>query len=198
MSIHIRSELQPETGDALLVVDVQNDFLRGGSLEVPRGDEVVPVLNRYLHLFEMLNLPVYASRDWHPSMHCSFRAQGGIWPAHCLAGTQGAEFSPELRIPVSAVIISKGCTQEKDAYSAFQDTDLDSRLRKACIRRLYVGGLATDYCVLNTVCDARRLGYDVFLLTDAIRAVNPGDAILAQHEMLKLGATPVNFETIAA
>ncbi|MDH4233961.1 MAG: nicotinamidase [Gallionella sp.] len=195
-----QNEFQPQPGDALLIVDVQNDFLPGGSLAVPRGDEVVPVLNRYLNIFAAKKLPVYATRDCHPERHCSFRAQGGPWPPHCVAGTRGAEIAAALQLPSSAVIISKATTIEQDAYSGFQGTDLDARLRAANIRRLFIGGLATDYCVLNTVRDALRLGYQVFLLGDAIRAVDvqPGDGRRAEEEMTSLGAQRITLERIAA
>ena len=191
---------RPHTSDALLIVDVQNDFLPGGSLAVPRGDEVVPVLNRYVRAFAVQNLPVYATRDWHPERHCSFRAQAGIWPPHCVAGTRGAEFAAALRLPPSAVVISKATTPEQDAYSGFQGTNLDQQLRSAGIRRLFIGGLATDYCVLNTVRDALRLGYQVLLLGDAIRAVDvqPGDGQRAEEEMIKLGAQRISVEGCAA
>ena len=184
--------------DVLLIVDVQNDFLPGGSLAVPRGDEVVTVLNRYLQIFAAL--PVYATRDWHPERHCSFRAQGGIWPPHCVAGTRGAEFAAALQLPPSAVIISKADTAEQDAYSGFQGTNLHQQLRAANIQRLFIGGLATDYCVLNTVRDALRLGYQVFLLGDAIRAVDvqPGNGLRAEEEMIRLGAQRITVEEIAA
>ncbi|MCR4299465.1 MAG: isochorismatase family protein [Gallionella sp.] len=194
-----RNDCQPREGDALLIVDVQNDFLPGGSLAVPRGDEVVTVLNRYLDIFAMQNLPVYATRDWHPERHCSFRAQGGTWPPHCVAGTYGAEFAAALQLPPAAVIISKAAAAEQDAYSGFQGTGLDARLHAANIRRLFIGGLATDYCVLNTVRDALRLGYRVLLLGDAIRAVDvqPGDGLRAEEEMTGLGAQRITVEGIA-
>lgn len=187
------------TGDALLIVDVQNDFLPGGSLAVPLGDEVVTVLNRYLDIFAMQNLPVYATRDWHPAKHCSFRAQGGPWPAHCVAKSSGAAFAAALQLPPAAVIISKATTVEQDAYSGFQSTNLNRQLHAAQIHRLFIGGLATDYCVLNTVRDALKLGYEVFLLADAIRAVNvqPGDGLRAEQEMIKLGAQRITVEGVA-
>lgn len=191
---------QLQAGDALLLVDVQNDFLPGGALAVPRGDEVVPPLNRAIAAFEGRGLPVYATRDWHPERHCSFRAQGGPWPPHCIARTQGAEFAATLALPPAAGVISKATSQERDAYSGFDGTDLDQRLRAAGIRRLFIGGLATDYCVLNTVRDARRLGYEVMLLTDAIRAVEvqPGDGQRAEDEMVRLGAQRFSPQDIAA
>ncbi len=193
-----QNHFQPQPGDALLIVDVQNDFIPGGSLAVPRGDEVVTVLNHYLQIFVAHNLPVFATRDWHPEHHCSFRAQGGIWPPHCVAHTRGAQFSAALQLPSSAVIISKATTVEHDAYSGFQGTDLDSLLYTVNVRRLFIGGLATDYCVLNTVRDALGLGYKVMLLTDSIRAVDvqPGDGLRAEEEMVKLGAQRITVEWI--
>jgi len=188
-----RARWPPQPGDALLIVDVQNDFLPGGNLAVPHGDEVVPALNRAIGAFEAQGLPVYATRDWHPERHCSFRAQGGPWPPHCVAHTRGAEFAPALRLPPAATVISKATSADRDAYSGFEGTDLDRRLRAAGVRRLFVGGLATDYCVLNTVRDALQLGYEVQLLTDAIRAVDvqPGDGQRAEAEMTSLGAQPL-------
>lgn len=182
--------VKPRPGDALIVVDVQNDFLPGGSLAVPGGDLVVPVLNAVIAEFARLSLPIYATRDWHPADHCSFKAQGGPWPPHCVAGTLGAEFAPGLTLPPSAHIISKATTAEKDAYSGFAGTELDRLLREAGVKRLLVGGLATDYCVLSTVRDGRRGGYDLVLLLDAIRAVDvhPGDGDKAIAEMRQLGA----------
>jgi nicotinamidase/pyrazinamidase len=193
------NDCQPRTGDALLVVDVQNDFLPGGSLAVPGGDEVVPALNWYLQIFAAHGLPVYATRDWHPQQHCSFRKQGGPWPPHCVAGTRGAQFAAALQLPPDAVIVSKATTVEKDAYSGFEGTGLDSQLRAADIRRIYIGGLATDYCVLNTVRDALRLGYQVLLLGDAIRAVDvrPGDGMRAEAEMARLGAQRTTVQGVA-
>jgi nicotinamidase/pyrazinamidase len=188
--------LQP--GDALLVVDVQRDFLPGGSLAVPSGDAVIPALNRYLALWRDRALPVFATRDWHPQSHCSFREQGGPWPPHCVAGTQGAEFGPDLDLPANVVVISKGAAADRDAYSGFQETSLHERLQAAGVRRVFVGGLATDYCVLATVRDARALGYAVRLLTDAIKPVDvqPGDGQRAQDEMIRLGAEPVRYEQV--
>lgn len=187
-------------GDALLLIDVQNDFLPGGSLEVPSGDEIIPVLNRYIEVFSKASLPVYASRDWHPPDHSSFRAQGGIWPPHCIAGSRGAEFSPKLTLPANAVIISKATNPNSDAYSDFDEPDLEQSLRQNGISRLFIGGLATDYCVLYTVRDALSHGYEVHLLLDGIRAINlkPGDGQRAIEEMTARGAQPIRFEAIAA
>ena len=189
-----------DKADALIVVDVQNDFLPDGSLAVPEGDRVVPVLNRYLETFSARALPIYATRDWHPGNHCSFKAQGGPWPPHCVAGSPGAAFASALKLPAQTTVVSKAIAADKDAYSGFEGTDLDARLRAQGVRRVFVGGLATDYCVLNTVRDARRLGYEVYLLTDAIRAVNvkPDDGQKAEKEMQRLGAKPVTLAAMAA
>lgn len=178
------------TGDALIVVDVQNDFLPGGSLAVPNGDEVVPLLNRYISLFHDRGLAVVATRDWHPADHCSFQSQGGPWPPHCIAGTRGAEFAPDLRLPAGGLVISKAVDKAADAYSGFQGTDLAARLRDQHITRLFIGGLATDYCVLNTVRDAIAAGFDVTWLRDASRAVDlsSDDGANAASEMQRLGA----------
>ncbi len=185
-------------GDALLVVDIQRDFLPGGSLAVPHGDEVVEILNSYILAFKCRGLPVVATRDWHPAHHCSFLAQGGQWPPHCVADTDGARFAPGLDLPDDALIISKATSPNSDAYSGFEGTELDQLLCKSDIRRVFIGGLATDYCVLNTVRDALRLGYVTMLLTDAIRAVEvkPGDGSLAIAEMKQLGAICIDCSWI--
>jgi nicotinamidase/pyrazinamidase len=185
-------------GDGLLIVDVQRDFLPGGSLAVPLGDAVIPVLNRYLALWRERGLPVFATRDWHPPAHCSFREQGGPWPPHCVAGSHGAEFPSALDLPPTAVVISKGDAPDRDSYSGFQETALHERLRAAGVRRVFVGGLATDYCVLATVRDAAALGYAVRVLTDAVKAVDvhPGDGQRAQDEMARLGAEWVRYEQL--
>lgn len=184
--------------DALIIVDVQNDFLPGGSLAVPEGEQVVPVLNHYLTLFVHCALPVYATRDWHPPDHCSFRERGGIWPPHCIARSNGAAFPTALDLPVNAVIVSKATRRERDAYSGFEGTELADRLRAHHIERLFIGGLATDYCVLNTTLDALREGFTTMLLTDAIRAVelHPGDGRAAIDRMVSQGARPITIEDI--
>jgi nicotinamidase/pyrazinamidase len=184
--------------DALIIVDVQNDFLPGGNLAVPDGDKVVPILNRYIDLFVGAGQPIHATRDWHPANHCSFAPHGGIWPPHCIRDSKGAEFAPALALPAGAVIISKAATPEKDAYSGFEGTDLAARLRAQRIERVFVGGLATDYCVLNTVRDALAQGFEVGLLLDAIRAVDvhPGDGKTAIDEMIERGAQPLRVSNL--
>lgn len=187
-----------QAGDALIIVDVQNDFLPGGSLAVPHGDEVLTVLNGYIALFRQAHLPIVATRDWHPPEHCSFQAQGGPWPPHCVAGSRGAGFAVMLELPCESIIISKGTAADRDAYSGFEGTELDGLLRKASVTRVFVGGLATDYCVLNTVRDALRLSYDAILLTDAVRAVDvrPGDGERAIDDMLNAGAIAATLTQI--
>ena len=196
---HETSLVRLAAGDALVVVDVQNDFLPGGALAVPGGDRVVPALNRYLKLFSDRSLQICATRDWHPANHCSFREQGGPWPPHCVANTPGAAFAPALALPATAVVVSKGTDPRQEAYSGFQGTDLTERLRGAGVRRLFVGGLATEFCVLATVKDAIREGFSAFLLLDAIQGLDlqPGDARRCEQEMIDRGAVALGIEEIA-
>jgi nicotinamidase/pyrazinamidase len=190
--------LQPGPGDALLIVDVQQDFLPGGALGVPRGDEVVGALNRCIGLFHARDLPIVATRDWHPADHCSFKAQGGPWPVHCVADTGGAAFATGLALPRDATVISKATTAERDAYSGFQGTDLAQRLRAQSVRRVFVGGLATDYCVLHSALDAAEQGLEPVVLLDAIRAVeiSPGDGDDAIRRMREAGARTIESNVL--
>lgn len=186
-------------GDALLVIHVQNDFLPGGALAVAEGDQVVEPLNRCIEIFHPRGLPIYATRDWHPADHCSFKEQGGPWPAHCVAGSPGAEFAPNLGLPAFAMLISQATDPSKEAYSGFDGTNLDFQLKMYGTKRLFVGGIATDYCVLNTVRDALKLGFQVLLMTDCIRAVNvnPDDGDKAIAEMVSLGAVLITSDVVA-
>lgn len=191
------------TRDALVLVDVQNDFCPGGSLAVPEGDRVVPVLNHYVARFAGAGAAVFASRDWHPAKTRHFQADGGAWPPHCVQGTPGAAFHPALTVPVETVVVSKGMDPDQDAYSAFQAEDPAGRpfaavLKERGVRRLYVGGLATDYCVRATVLDALRAGFEVLVLADAIRAVDvtPGDGERAIAEMREAGARFVTLDAV--
>ena len=179
----------PGPGDALLVVDVQNDFLPGGALGIRGGDAVVAPANRVLAAWRKRGLPVFLSRDWHPDGHCSFAAQGGPWPVHCVAGTHGAEFAAALEIAPDDVVISKATRADKDAYSALDGTPLAAELRARGIGRLFIAGLATDYCVRATGRDARAAGLDVVVLTDAVCAVDvqPGDGERALQELAAVG-----------
>lgn len=182
-------------GDALLIVDLQNDFLPGGALAVPRGDLVIAPINALIDLYHERGLPIYASRDWHPEDHCSFTAQGGPWPPHCVAATEGALFSEALQLPEEAIVISKALTAAQDAYSAFNGTGLARSMLADGITRLAVCGLATDYCVLNTVLDGIEAGFEVLLALEATRAVEvkPGDGDRAIAGMLAKGAVPVRL-----
>ncbi|MDY0046797.1 MAG: nicotinamidase [Thauera propionica] len=188
--------LQP--GDGLIVVDVQHDFLPGGALGVPQGDEIVPALNRYIERFRERGLPVILTRDWHPPDHCSFHAAGGPWPPHCIAETPGAMFAPGLRIPADAIVLSKATTPEADAYSGFQRTGLADLLHARGCRRVFIGGLATDYCVKATVRDALAAGFDAVLLRDAVRAVNVAedDGARAVADMLAAGARETTLDQL--
>ncbi len=173
--------------DALIIVDVQNDFCPGGALAVPDGDAVVAPLNALAARFAT----VVATRDLHPPDHCSFAAAGGPWPPHCVAGTPGAEFHPDLDLSRVSLHIAKGTATERDAYSGFAgEPDLAAALRERGVERVFVGGLATDYCVLNTVLDSLRAGFVTHVITDAVRAVdvNPGDGERALDEMARAGA----------
>ncbi len=183
---------------ALVVVDVQNDFLPGGSLAVGDGDAIIPILNEYIRRARGEGEPVFATRDWHPPQHVSFRERGGPWPPHCVHGTRGAAIASDLRLPNDAVIVCKGSDPGRDAYSAFDGTELDSALRALGVGRVLVGGLATDYCVLHTVRDALAKGYAVLLLDDAIRGVDPAKSRAARDFMVASGAVPVTLDTVSS
>jgi len=185
--------------DGLLIADIQNDFLPGGALGISGSREIIPILLGYLNRFLAQGLPIFLTRDWHPPNHCSFRKQGGPWPVHCVAGLPGSLPPPTFKSPASSVIIYKAIDPDQEAYSAFQNTALDRHLRAIGVRRLFIGGLATDYCVLNTVKDARALGYNVCLLMDGIKAVNlqPEDGRHAEQAMIRLGTVPLRLETLA-
>lgn len=188
---------------ALLVVDVQVDFCPGGALAVPEGDQILVPLNRYLGLFSESGVPVFASRDWHPPTSKHFRENGGIWPPHCVQGSAGAAFHPGLRLPEGTIVVSKGTSDWDDGYSAMagvteNGTQLAMLLRRMALDRLYVGGLATDYCVKETVLEALKEGFAVTLLTDAMRGVDvePGDSQRAAKAMLEAGAEEASFDSV--
>ncbi|MEP6742498.1 MAG: nicotinamidase [bacterium] len=178
-----------QTKKALLVVDVQNDFCPGGSLAVAHGDEVVAPLNRLIQEFLERGEPVFKSRDWHPETTKHFQAYGGTWPVHCVQNKKGAEFHPDLIDDIHIRTVSKGLGDE-DSYSAFDGTDLALQLHRLGVEEVWVGGLATDYCVKNTVLDALKEGFNVKALADAMRAVElqPGDGARAVEEMRAAGA----------
>ncbi len=185
MSIKLTSE------DALLLVDVQNDFCPGGALAVADGDAVVPILNDWIAAARQGGARVFASRDWHPQDHLSFAERGGPWPPHCVQDTPGAAFHGDLALPEDTVVVSKAAQADHEAYSAFDGGELAEQLRAAGIERLWVGGLATDYCVKASVLDAAQIpGLEVHVIASAIRAVNvsPGDGDAALDAMREAGA----------
>lgn len=178
---------------ALLVVDVQNDFCHGGALAVPNGNRVIAALNRAIDIARARGIRVYASRDWHPAVTTHFRPYGGPWPVHCVEGSAGASFHPDLRLPPDAIIITKGENAESPGYSAFEGRTADGKsfladLRERGIEHLYVGGLATDYCVRHSVLDALSAGMKVTILEEAIAGVDPEDSAAALVEMRNNGA----------
>lgn len=190
--------MQVNQTDALIVVDVQNDFCVGGALAVREGDAAVPVINRISARFSR----IFYTRDWHPANHCSFSDAPEFvdksWPPHCVQDTPGAEFHPDLYMADDAVVISKGADPDREAYSGFDGTDLAEQLRDAGIRRVFVCGLATDYCVRATVLDALSEGFEAVLVEDACRGVDipAGNAAAAIAEMGKAGAAVVHSREI--
>ncbi len=180
-----------EPGDGLLLVDVQNDFCPGGTLPLDQGDAVVPVLNRWLEAAVAKGIPIYASRDFHPAGHPSFREQGGPWPVHCLQDTPGAAFHPGLKLPARTVLVTKGTRFDQDQNSAFDQTGFAARLRSDGVERLWVGGLALDVCVLATVLDGLREGFAVWVIREGTRPVTPEGGVKAIARIQEAGATVV-------
>jgi len=183
-------------GIGLLVVDVQNDFCAGGALAVPRSERVIVALNHHLMEAAARGVTVYASRDWHPPSTTHFKPYGGPWPPHCVQGTEGARFHSDLQLPPATVIVTKGVDPESAGYSAFEGTTPEGKplladLQERGIGHLYVGGLATDYCVKHSVLDALSAGLRVSILEDAIAGVDPGGSERALAEMRERGANAV-------
>ena len=192
--------MNPEFQDsALILVDIQNDFCPNGALAVTEGDFVVPIVNQLISRFPL----VISTQDWHPANHISFKAQGGPWPPHCVQGTTGAELHPDLKTDTIALYFRKASSPDKDDYSEFAGKDeqgrsLDEVLKGYGVKKIYVVGLATDYCVLETVLDGLKYGYEVYAVTDAMRAVNvnPDDGEKALYKMVSNGAHLVTSEVI--
>lgn len=176
------------TSEALLLVDIQNDFCEHGALPVPDSLEIIPVVNAWVSRALQHDWLIVASRDWHPVDHISFRHRGGEWPEHCVQDTPGAAFHPDLHLPDDAVRVSKGTAFEQDAYSAFDGTQLEAFLQRRGVQTLYVAGLALDVCVRATVLDALRLGFAVEVLADATRAVNANTTYDVLTELRQAGA----------
>jgi len=180
--------------EALIIVDLQNDFCPGGALAVPDGDKIVPIINALIPKFEK----VFTTQDWHPADHISFKAQGGIWPPHCVVGTSGVDFHPDLKVE-GAIQIYKGEESNREAYSGFQGTDLDDRLKDQGVQRIFICGLATDYCVKATVLDGIKSGFAVVVIADAIKGVDvkSGDSAAAIENMKDAGATIIDSKSLA-
>lgn len=174
--------------DALIIVDVQNDFCTGGALAIEQGEAVVPILNQWVKKAKDESIPVYASRDWHPREHVSFQAQNGPWPPHCIQDTEGAVFKEGLVLPDDAIIITKGTRFDRDQNSIFDETGLAFHLKRKGINRLFIGGLALDVCVLASVMDARANGFEVYLLKNGTRPVTAKDGQDALTRMETSGA----------
>ena len=183
--------LKTNKSDVFIIADVQNDFLPGGALPIKESDQILPILNEYIEIFKNSSSPIIAARDWHPPNHVSFLAQGGLWPPHCIQDTDGAKFSPNLKLPESVTIVSKATNPEKEAYSIFDGTKLSEQLKSEGIVRIFIGGLATDYCIVDSVLDARSAGFDVVVLADATYAINlnPNDGDNAFEKMILSGAS---------
>jgi nicotinamidase/pyrazinamidase len=189
---------------ALLIVDLQNDFCPGGTLAVPAGDKIVPKINRYINIFKKKKTPIFASRDWHPVQSSHFKDFGGVWPVHCIHNSKGAAFHPKLKLPREAILLYKGMDPQRDSYSVFQSEDsrgvsFPNLLKLLKVGELYVGGLATDYCVKFTVLDALKHGIKVKLLTDAIKGVDlkAGDSEEAIKAMVKKGARKIKLSDLS-
>lgn len=181
------NDLHLEPDDALLLVDVQEDFCPGGALPVEEGDRIVPVINQWISKFSEQGLTVFASRDWHPEHHLSFEQEGGPWPRHCIQDTPGAGFHNDLQLPKSTTVITKGVRFDQDQNSAFDQTGLEVQLRRKGIRRLIIAGLALDVCVLATAMDARKHGFDAVLIADATRPVDDNNGRKALTRMREEG-----------
>jgi nicotinamidase/pyrazinamidase len=184
---------------ALILVDIENDFCPGGALAVAEGDQIVEPVNRLMPHFPL----VISTQDWHPANHVSFKAQGGPWPPHCVQGTRGAELHPALETQTIAHYLRKASSPDKDDYSEFEGKDeqgrsLDQVLKGHNVKRIFAVGLATDYCVLATVLDGLKLGYDVVAITDSMRAVNvePEDGAKALRQMSEAGASLMTSDDI--
>jgi len=181
-----------KSDDALIVVDVQNDFCPGGALPIPRGDEVVPVANAWMRTAVAAGIPVYFSRDFHPREHPSFEEQGGPWPQHCIQDTRGAEFHPELMVPDTARIVTKGVRFDKDQNSVFEETGLARRLERDGTSRLVVLGLALDVCVRASVLDGLGAGFELAVVLDGCRAVTEESGRETIEELEGAGANCIS------
>jgi nicotinamidase-related amidase len=195
----LSGELLLGPADALVVVDVQHDFLPGGALGVPGGDRVLGPIGGLLDRARTAGATIVASRDRHPADHVSFAEREGPWPPHCVVGTAGAELHPSLDL-TGVELVDKGTDVDRDAYSAFDGTGLLERLQARGVRRAVVCGLATDYCVRATALDALAGGLPTVVVTDAVAAVDvaEGDGDRALAELRDAGATTATTATARA
>ncbi len=180
--------------DALLIIDFQNDFCPGGALAVSGGDEIAAPIRRLVEGGDFET--VVATRDWHPADHASFEREGGPWPVHCVQGTPGAELHESLGDVHLDAVVDVGREREDQGYSGFEKSDLASILREHGVERVFVCGLATDYCVRASAIDACGEGFETTLVEDAVRAVDiePGDGDRAIEEMREAGARVATSE----
>jgi len=184
--------------DALIVVDVQRDFCAGGALPVPGGDEVIPAINSIVPLFGRW---IY-TRDWHPADHVSFSEhpeyRDGSWPPHCVQGTPGSDWCKSLDMPMNAILVTKGDDPKQEAYSGFQVARLDlaAFLHGHDVERVFITGLATEYCVRQTALDARAAGFTVYLIEDAIRGISTEGAQRALADMEEAGVIRIRSEQL--
>ncbi len=176
--------------DVLIITDMQKDFLPGGALPIKEGDLLLPVINEYITIFKSTKAKIIASRDWHPPNHMSFIQHGGPWSPHCVQGSEGAQFHPGLKLPDDVFVVSKATDPKREAYSVFDDTGLNEQLTVWGITRIFICGVATDYCIVNSTLDARKLGFDVVVLSDGTRGldVKPGDVDEAFQTMADVGS----------
>lgn len=182
-----------QSGDALLIVDAQVDFFPQGALPVKNGDKIVPIVNEWIQACQEKNIPIFASRDWHPADHCSFKRLGGLWPDHCVQDTHGAQIHPSIQMPKEAIIINKADTPDVETYSAFEGrtkdgSTLDTLLRQQKIHRLWIVGLALDYCVVSTALAAISHGYETHLIPEGTRAISQETGDEALNSLQEAGA----------
>ncbi|AIF69398.1 pyrazinamidase/nicotinamidase pxnc [Palaeococcus pacificus DY20341] len=182
--------------EALIVVDMQKDFMPGGALPVPNGDRIIPRVEEYIGLFKERGALIVATRDWHPENHMSFKEYGGIWPKHCIQNTKGAEFV--IKLPEDAIIISKADKPDKEAYSGFEGTGLANILKEREVKKVYICGVATEYCVKATALDALKHGFEVYLLKDAVKGINPSDEEKVLKELEENGVKIATMNVLKA
>ena len=183
-----------EKGDMLLVVDVQKDFCPGGALAIEEGDQILGELNLWIRAARDDGAPVYVSRDWHPRAHVSFSEYGGQWPSHCIQDTDGAMFHPDLELPSDAVVVTKGVRFDHDQNSVFDETGLAEWLQRQGVKRIFVGGLAQDVCVLASVLDGQEAGFTMHLILGATRPVSEEEGNKALARMREAGAEILEIE----